>query len=102
MSSPSTAAPPPGRRAAARGKRACRSNGRGGALEKGLPDESPVGLQEARGAAKSIVPRDLQAAAPGAVIFVDTSQEFARGHVPGARWVPRGWLGLWVGGTGPG
>jgi rhodanese-related sulfurtransferase len=69
----------------------------GGALEKGLPDESPVGLQEARGAAKSIAPRDLQAAAPGAVIFVDTSQEFARGHVPGARWVPRGWLELWIG-----
>ena len=28
------------------------------------------------------------------VIFVDTSQEFARGHVPGSRWVPRGWLEL--------
>jgi rhodanese-related sulfurtransferase len=69
----------------------------GGALEPGLPDESPVGYQEARGVAKSIAPRDLQATAPGAVIFVDTSQEFARGHVPGARWVPRGWLELWIG-----
>jgi rhodanese-related sulfurtransferase len=28
---------------------------------------------------------------------VDTSQDFARGHVPGARWVPRGWLELWIG-----
>ena len=27
-----------------------------------------------------------------AVIFVDTSRDFARGHVPGARWAPRGWL----------
>jgi rhodanese-related sulfurtransferase len=69
----------------------------GGALEKGLPDESPVGYQEARGAAKSISPRELQAAAPASVIFVDTSQDFARGHAPGARWVPRGWLELWIG-----
>jgi rhodanese-related sulfurtransferase len=73
----------------------------GGALEKGLPDETPVGLQEARGAARSISPRDLQAAAPGVIIFVDTSQEFARGHVPGSRWVPRGWLELWIGDVVP-
>ncbi len=73
----------------------------GGALEPGLPDESPVGYQEARGTAKSIAPRDLHAATPGAVIFVDTSQEFARGHVPGARWVPRGWLELWIGDVVP-
>ena len=26
------------------------------------------------------------------VIFVDTSQDFARAHVSGANWVPRGWL----------
>src|SRR5882762_5903916 len=73
----------------------------GGALEKGLPDESPVGYQEARGAAKSISPRELQAAPPASVIFVDTSQEFARGHVPGARWAPRGWLELWIGDLAP-
>jgi rhodanese-related sulfurtransferase len=30
------------------------------------------------------------------VIFVDTSQDFARGHVTGARWVPRGWLEFWI------
>lgn len=26
------------------------------------------------------------------VLFVDTSRDFARGHVPGAHWAPRGWL----------
>ena len=26
------------------------------------------------------------------VISVGTSREFSAGHVPGARWVPRGWL----------
>jgi rhodanese-related sulfurtransferase len=43
----------------------------------------------------------LQAAKPAVVIFVDTSQDFARGHVPGARWVPRGWLELWIGNIAP-
>ena len=27
-----------------------------------------------------------------AIIFVGTSQQFAEAHVPGSRWVPRGWL----------
>jgi rhodanese-related sulfurtransferase len=31
------------------------------------------------------------------VIFVDTSHDFARGHVPGARWIPRGWLEVNIG-----
>ena len=69
----------------------------GGALEKGLTDESPAGYVDARAKVPSIAPRELQAAPSTAVIFVDTSQDFARGHVPGARWVPRGWLELWIG-----
>ena len=28
---------------------------------------------------------------------MDTSQDFARGHIPGARWVPRGWLEWQIG-----
>ncbi|PYN44562.1 MAG: sulfurtransferase [Candidatus Rokuibacteriota bacterium] len=67
----------------------------GGSLEKGVPEELPAGYQEARGKVKSISPQELQASPP-TVIFVDTSQDFARGHVPGARWVPRGWLELWI------
>lgn len=35
------------------------------------------------------------------VLFVDTSADFAAGHVPGARWAPRGWLELQVGGLAP-
>lgn len=26
------------------------------------------------------------------VLFVDTSRDFSRGHVPGSHWAPRGWL----------
>ena len=73
----------------------------GGTLERGLPDETPAGYQEARAKVKAVAPRELQAVPPDAVIFVDTSQDFARGHVPGARWVPRGWLELWIGDVVP-
>jgi rhodanese-related sulfurtransferase len=77
------------------GTRAWVASGR--SLETGTPDERPVGHDEARGKAKLLSPRDLQASPASAVIFVDTSQDFARGHVPGARWVPRGWLEIWIG-----
>ena len=69
----------------------------GGSLERGVTEELPAGYQEARANARSVSPRELQTSPPTAVIFVDTSQDFARGHVPGARWVPRGWLELWIG-----
>jgi rhodanese-related sulfurtransferase len=68
----------------------------GGALEPGMPEEISAGYPEARAKAKLISPRDLKASPPAAVLFVDTSQDFARGHVPGARWAPRGWLELWI------
>ncbi len=67
------------------------------ALEQGLPEELPVGYDEARGTVKLLTPQALQASQLPSVIFVDTSQDFARGHVPGARWVPRGWLEFWIG-----
>ena len=49
-------------------------------------------LAEARRAVPTVSARDLDQNHPDLIIFVDTSQEFARGHVPGSRWVPRGWL----------
>src|SRR5213593_1015220 len=73
----------------------------GRSLERGVPDEAPVGYREARGHVKAVSPAELHASPPPAIIFVDTSQDFARGHVPGARWVPRGWLELWIGDVVP-
>jgi rhodanese-related sulfurtransferase len=70
-------------------------------LEQGMAEPAPVGLAEARSRVRILSPQALQAANPGVVIFVDTSQDFARGHVPGARWVPRGWLELWIGNIVP-
>ena len=57
----------------------------GGAGEPGL-------LTDARSTVAVVSPSELQADPPDAVLFVDTSQDFARGHVPGANWVARGWL----------
>src|SRR5499426_3820024 len=68
----------------------------GGALERGVPEEITAGYPEAHAKVKAVSPRELQASPPAAVLFVDTSQDFARGHVPGARWAPRGWLELWI------
>ena len=69
----------------------------GHALARGAPDERPAGYDTARAAATMVGAAALHASPQPAVIFVDTSQDFARGHVPGARWVPRGWLELWIG-----
>ncbi len=35
------------------------------------------------------------------ILFVDTSADFAAGHVPGSHWAPRGWLELQIGGIVP-
>jgi rhodanese-related sulfurtransferase len=71
------------------------------ALDRGLAEPSPFGLEQARERVLSLSPHQLQASRPPVVIFVDTSQEFARGHVPGAHWVPRGWLEFRIGDLAP-
>ncbi len=52
----------------------------------------PELLVEARKAIPLVTADDLLNDQSALVLFVDTSRDFARGHVPGARWVPRGWL----------
>ncbi len=70
-------------------------------LETGMPQESVAGLAEAETKVKPISPGELQVSTNQVIIFVDTSQEFAQGHVPGARWVPRGWLEFQIGDLAP-
>ena len=52
----------------------------------------PQLLAEAREDVATVSARELAQDDSAIVLFVDTSRDFARGHVPGARWVPRGWL----------
>ena len=70
-------------------------------LEKGMAELPVSGLGRARSEAHLVSPQDLQRAANTTTIFVDTSQGFSRGHVPGARWVPRGFLELQIGDVAP-
>jgi rhodanese-related sulfurtransferase len=65
-------------------------------LEAGGLEEIPAGYEAARDAARRVPAQALHASPSPSIVFVDTSQDFARGHVPGARWVPRGWLELWI------
>ena len=73
----------------------------------GLPLESGPGVQQLSGLAEAqsrttaISPQQLHSSLPSTVLFVDTSQDFARGHVAGSVWAPRGWLELHIGGIAP-
>ena len=66
-----------------------------------MPGEQPTGLAQAREKVRFISAQELNSAPPKVTIFVDTSQDFARGHVPGARWAPRGWLEIQIGDLAP-
>jgi rhodanese-related sulfurtransferase len=70
-------------------------------LSQESEEPAPVGLAQARGQVQSLSPQALQAAQTPVTIFVDTSQDFAQGHVPGARWIPRGALELQIGALAP-
>ena len=69
----------------------------GSNLEKGSGPK-PFGLEAAAGEVDTVSARalakELKGRKPPTVVFVDRSREFADGHVPGARWLPRGWLEL--------
>ena len=95
------------------------------AVDTGAPAESVLGLDKARDGLRLLTAEELatelfdnvlselalELGAEGAeeveteeqtlVLFVDSSADFAAGHVPGARWAPRGWLELQVGGLAP-
>ena len=49
-------------------------------------------LADARENVPLVAAASLRRDESAVVLFVDTSRDFARAHVPGARWVPRGWL----------
>lgn len=69
----------------------------GNSLAEGHPATAPLGLAEARAAVRTITAQELRGMADARVIFVDSSQQFAGGHIPGSRWMPRGWLEAQIG-----
>jgi rhodanese-related sulfurtransferase len=58
----------------------------GGAVETGPDEPAPFGYDAARAAAATVRPGDLGDAV---VVNVDTSDVYARGHVPNAAWICR-------------
>ncbi|MCZ6872762.1 MAG: rhodanese-like domain-containing protein [bacterium] len=73
------------------------TNETAGGYDEGLiSNDLPFGYETAKRKVDTITPQALQHLLsdpePPVVIFVDTSQDFSRGHVPGAHWIPRGWL----------
>ena len=89
-------------------------------VETGAPSEPALGMDEAREGLEFYTAEDLATAMFDNVLtelamelgaeddeeivigdeqvalFVDTSGDFAAGHIPGARWAPRGWLELQI------
>jgi rhodanese-related sulfurtransferase len=71
-------------------------------LESDMAGQPPSGLEAATASITTITPQEVPSNSNAAVIFVDTSQDFSSGHVPGARWVARGWMELRIGEVVPG
>ena len=73
--------------------------------DEGIGGALPAGYESARAQVELLDPAGLEQRRTGSpaplVIFVDTSRDFSNGHVPGARWVPRGWLELAIGDVAP-
>ena len=73
--------------------------------DEGIGGARPAGYEAARAQVELVTAAALDERRKGApapiVIFVDTSRDFAGGHVPGARWVPRGWLELTIAEVAP-
>jgi len=67
--------------------------------------EMPLGWGEASSATPGLgaddVARWLAAHAPARILHVDTSASWQRGHLPGALWLPRGWLEARIGDVAP-
>ena len=65
--------------------------------EISFPDSTVPGMAEAEASAKKISPQELSANQPDLTVFLDTSQDFSRGHTPGAKWISRSWLEIEIG-----
>lgn len=77
----------------------------GGELAVGTMEPETPGLAEARATVAAVSPAELAgelaAGAAGLPIDVRGSGDYALGHLPGARWAPRGQLERWIGRYAP-
>jgi len=91
----------------ASGQALARSDAPGGprGYDEGIAAALPAGYDAAKAQVELLTPAAVderrKGPQPPVVIFVDTSRDFSNGHVPGARWVPRGWLELTIADAAP-
>ena len=62
------------------------------ALETGFPANKLAGMSEAEAAVTKVSAQELNSNQPDLVVFVDTSEDFSKGHTPGAKWITRSCL----------
>ena len=66
----------------------------GHSLEQGMPESVVLGREEAASKVKLATPLEFINRRLTHIVHVSTSQDFARGHIAGSRWIARGWLEL--------
>jgi rhodanese-related sulfurtransferase len=74
-------------------------------LTPGRGRRPPLGLESAASQVEAIASGELLALmrldSPPLILNVDTSVQFAKAHVAGSEWIPRGWLELRIGAIAP-
>jgi rhodanese-related sulfurtransferase len=69
----------------------------GGSLVTGAMRSEPSGLEDARKLARVLKPADVKSLVQNPsvdVLHVGSSTDFAAAHLPGSKWISRGWLEL--------
>jgi len=77
------------------GLQAWRENG--GLVESGGRQKEPLGFETAKKLARTLAPGEVDSLLQGSmasVLHVGSSTDFAAAHLPGSKWIPRGWLEL--------
>jgi rhodanese-related sulfurtransferase len=69
----------------------------GGSMESGVPQNEPLGFAEAKKLARALTPKEANALVQRSsinIVHVGSSADFATAHLPGSKWISRGWLEL--------
>jgi rhodanese-related sulfurtransferase len=69
----------------------------GGSVESGDSPNEPLGLEAARKLARMLAPGEVKSLLQGSsveILYVGNSLDFEAAHLPGSKWISRGWLEL--------
>src|SRR5262245_45098783 len=76
------------------GLEAWRENG--GSVESGISQTEPLGFETAKKLARTLAPDEVNSLLQSSpvILHVGSSADFASKHLPGSKWISRGWLEL--------